>query len=168
MATLRDESPNLPGDGSESSRVAYEENIVYSEQNPRPESSDESIMSKARVSAKALKDLVQTLADKSKATAITKTQEFKEAANDERPEFQKDAADINRLGSLIDNITSSFDNTMDDIGRESYEDQGILFAGYKKLLQEEIHVINARLSMATRLAGAPNQAQSSNTLDPGD
>lgn len=114
--------------------------------------SETTVTSKARQSANALKDLIMTLASKTKETAVAKTQELKDVANDERPEFEKDAADIHRLGSLVDGIAENFDHTIDSISQAPYEEQTRLLQAFKKLLNEEINVINARHSMATRLA----------------
>ena len=40
---------------------------------------------------------------------------------------------------------------MTEIHKEPYDEQEKLLVGYKKLLEEQINVINARLSMAKRL-----------------
>ena len=139
----------------DSSHVDYDDAVVLKTETKVRTSTDESIANSAKASAKALKDLVEALAQKTKETAIEKTRELKVVANDERPGFQKDAADIQRLGSLVDKITTSFEETLGDIQKTTYEEQERLLIGLKKLLAEEINVINARLAMATRLTSVP-------------
>jgi hypothetical protein len=55
------------------------------------------------------------------------------------------------LGSNIDNIINVFEDIMTDIRKERYGEQQRLLVGYKKLLEEQINVIDARLKMAKRL-----------------
>jgi hypothetical protein len=40
---------------------------------------------------------------------------------------------------------------MTEIRKEPYDEQEKLLVGYRKLLEEQINVINARMSMAKRL-----------------
>jgi hypothetical protein len=44
-----------------------------------------------------------------------------------------------------------FEQTMAELGREDYESQKRLLTGYKKLLEEQINVINSKLKIAKRL-----------------
>lgn len=112
---------------------------------------DDSLSSKARESGKALKELVIALGDKAKTTADQKKEELKRAAEDKSPVIQ-DAADIQRLGGLIDNITSNFEDTLNKIGQHSYEEQEKLLTGFRKVLEEEVYVISARMNLARRVA----------------
>jgi hypothetical protein len=91
------------------------------------------------------------LGEKAKTTAEQKKEELKRAAEDKSPMIQ-DAADIQRLGGLVDNITTNFENTMDKITRHPYEEQEKLLIGFKKVLEEEVNVLNARLNLTRRVA----------------
>jgi hypothetical protein len=155
-----EESPTLPAASStEYLEVASDDKAIVSQEDHivSAETSDDSVTAKAKESGKALKDLVISLAGKTKTTVQEKTEQLKDAANDERPLMTEDAADIQKLGGLIDNITMSFDETMDDIGKAPYDEQEKLMVGYKKVLEEEINVVSARLSMARRLTSVPKQ-----------
>ena len=155
----KDEVTQIEASTSNVTSTATEEDITLDESHRVSESeSDSSVTAKAKESAKALKELVLTLANRTKEVAVVKTQEFKEAANDERPEFKKDATDIQRLGSLVDKNAESFEKALDIIRAAPYEEQVHLFQGFKKLLNEEINVVNARLSMASRLTFTNEQA----------
>src|SRR3712207_7869275 len=65
-------------------------------------------------------------------------------------DIKKDARDIQNLGPNIDNIINVFEDIMTDIRKERYGEQQRLLVGYKKLLEEQINVIDARLKMAKR------------------
>jgi hypothetical protein len=115
---------------------------------------DDTVSAKVDKSGKALKDLVVALANKTKATAKEKTEQLKQAANDERPLATRDASDIQKLGSLIDALTTKFEETMDDIRKYPPGEQEKLLIGYKKMLAEEMNVINADLAYAKRMTPA--------------
>jgi hypothetical protein len=134
-----------------------------------PESSsstndEESLSKKARETGQTLKGLVSSIGRKSKAAAEQTSAELKEAAKDDEI-TAKDAADIQMLGSSIESIITIFEDTMDRI-REypSYDEQHRMLVGFKKILEEEVNVINARLSMAKRLKGL-EPSQHSETLE---
>ena len=58
----------------------------------------------------------------------------------------------------MDKNAESFEKALDIIRAAPYEGQVHLFQGFKKLLNEEINVVNARLSMASRLTFTNEQA----------
>ena len=66
---------------------------------------------------------------------------------------QKDVRDIQALGIHADNIVLLYERIMLEIEREDYKSQEKLLAGYKKLLEVQINVIDSKLSMAKRLRG---------------
>jgi hypothetical protein len=111
---------------------------------------EDSVSAKAKETGQILKELVASIGRKSKAVAEQKTSELKEASKDDDIEAS-DAADIQMLGKHIESILQIFDQTMDEIGQEPYDEQQRLLVGFKKVLQEETNVINARLKMAKRL-----------------
>jgi hypothetical protein len=89
---------------------------------------------------------------KAKAMTEQKTTDLKaQAAQTADLDIKKDARDIQNLGSNIDNIINVFEDIMTDIRKERYGEQQRLLVGYKKLLEEQINVIDARLKMAKRL-----------------
>ena len=111
---------------------------------------EESISAKAKETGQNLKELVSSIGKKTMAVAEEKSRQLKEAADDKDIEA-RDAADIQMLGSHVDSIIAIFDNAMDSIRQHPHEEQQRLLIGLKKMLSEEIYVINARLNMAKRL-----------------
>jgi len=64
---------------------------------------------------------------------------------------KRDAREIQALGSHVENITKGFEETMIEISQRNYDDQKKLLKGYKKLLEEQIKLINARIELVKRL-----------------
>jgi hypothetical protein len=133
-----------------------------------PESSTEpdgdSFSRKARETGMTLKELVNSIGKKGKAVAQQKSTQLKEAAKDDEINT-KDAADIQMLGKHIESIITIFEDTMDKImTHPSYDEQHGMLVGFKKILEEEVNLIDARLSMAKRLKGL-DPSKYSETLD---
>ena len=118
----------------------------------KPSSEEESLSAKAKDAGQSLKDLIIYLGQKAKAISYEKTTDLKaEAAQTANLDIRKDARDIQKLGDNIESIITVFENIMTDIRRERYGEQERLLVGYKKLLEEQVNVIDARLKMAKRL-----------------
>jgi hypothetical protein len=112
---------------------------------------EDSLSKRARETGLTLKELVNSIGKKSKAIAQQKSTELKEAAKDDEINA-KDAADIQMLGSHIESIITIFEDTMDKImAHPSYDEQHGMLVGFKKILEEEVNLIDARLNMAKRL-----------------
>ena len=128
------------------------------------EHSEESMSKKARETGLTLKELVNSIGKKSKAVAQQTSSQLKEAAKDDEINA-KDAADIQMLGSHIESIITIFEDTMDKITQHpSYDEQHGMLVGFKKILEEEVNLINASLNMAKRLKHL-DPSQNSETLD---
>jgi hypothetical protein len=133
-----------------------------------PESSiepdEQSLSKRARETGLTLKELANSIGKKGKAVAQQKTTQLKEAAKDDEINA-KDAADIQMLGSYIESIITIFEDTMDKITlHPTYDEQHRMLVGFKKILEEEVNVIDARLSMAKRLKHL-EPSKSSETLE---
>ena len=65
----------------------------------------------------------------------------------------KDAHDIQALGTTrLEKLTADFENTMSEIENEpDYEMQEKQLTAYKKLLEEQMDVIDSRLKMVKRI-----------------
>jgi hypothetical protein len=125
---------------------------------------EDSLSKRARETGLTLKDLVNSIGKKSKAVAQQKSTELKEAAKDDEINA-KDAADIQMLGSHIESIITIFEDTMDKImAHPSYDEQHGMLVGFKKILEEEVNLIDARLNMAKRLKRL-EPSQHSETLE---
>jgi hypothetical protein len=81
-----------------------------------------------------------------------KAQEFRDKAEETfTVGAKKDARDIQALGSNVENVVKGFEDTMTEIKKTNYADEEKLLKGYKKLLEEQINLINARIQLVKRL-----------------
>ncbi len=110
---------------------------------------EESVSVKAREAGRSLKDLVYSLGRKTKEVTEEKARELKAQSVDIG--VTTDARDIQHLGDDVEKLITVFEDTMTEIRKEPYDEQEKLLVGYKKLLEEQINVINARMAMAKRL-----------------
>ena len=132
--------------------VATPTNTEYKRYEVKPSPEEESISARARDVGQSLRDLVTYMGQKAKAITEQGTTGLKAQADQiDDLDLKKDARDIQNLGSNIDNIINVFEDIMTDIRKERYSEQQRLLVGYKKLLEEQINVIEARMKMAKRL-----------------
>lgn len=122
---------------------------TYEVQSETATSDEESVSAKAKDAGKSLKDLIYSLGRKTKEVTEEKARELKSQSVD--ISTKTDAQDIHHLGDEVEKLITVFEDTMTEIRNEPYDEQEKLLVGYKKLLEEQINVINARLSMAKRL-----------------
>ena len=131
--------------------VATPSEIEYKSYEVKP-SEEESISAKAKDAGQSLRDLAISLGQKAKAITEEKTTGLKaQAAQTADLDIKKDARDIQKLGDNIETIVTVFEKIMTDIRKEHYGQQERLLVGYRKLLEEQLSVIEARLKMAKRL-----------------
>jgi len=110
---------------------------------------EESVSVKAKEAGRSLKDLVYSLGRKTKEVTEEKARELKAQSVDVGA--TTDARDIQHLGDDVEKLITVFEDAMTEIRKEPYGEQEKLLVGYKKLLEEQINVINARVAMAKRL-----------------
>lgn len=79
-----------------------------------------------------------------------KAQEIRDKA-EEIVGAKRDARDIQALGGYVENVIKGFEDTMSEIKMRNYGDEEKLLKGYKKLLEEQINLINARIELVKRL-----------------
>ena len=148
--TTNESSP--PSLGEDKMVLATPSKVEHKSSEIKASSEEESLSAKAKDAAQSLKDLIIYLGQKAKAISYEKTTDLKaEAAQTADLDIRKDARDIQKLGDNIESIITVFENIMTDIRRERYGEQERLLIGYKKLLEEQVNVIDARLKMAKRL-----------------
>jgi hypothetical protein len=132
--------------------VATPTNTEYKRYEVKPSAEEESLSARARDVGQSLRDLITYMGQKAKDITEQGTTDLKAQATQMADlDIKKDARDIQNLGSNIDNIINVFEDIMTDIRKERYGEQQRLLVGYKKLLEEQINVIDARLKMAKRL-----------------
>jgi hypothetical protein len=64
---------------------------------------------------------------------------------------KKDARDIAALGESVEGLARTFESLMTEIRKRPYSEQVHLLKGYKKLLKEQISIIDSRIHMEERL-----------------
>jgi Na+-transporting methylmalonyl-CoA/oxaloacetate decarboxylase beta subunit len=62
------------------------------------------------------------------------------------------AADIARLGRpLVAALATGFEDTITMVRQHPYDEQEKILTGYKKLMEEQINVINSRIGFVKRV-----------------
>jgi hypothetical protein len=110
------------------------------------------LTTRVRNAGDVLYDSVLLSIDKAKTKSVEKAKEL--ATRDISPAAiaaKNDAQDIAALGESVEGIARTFENLMTEIRKKSYSEQVRLLTGYKKLLKEQINVLNSPIKMAERL-----------------
>ncbi len=110
------------------------------------------LTTKVRTAGDALYDMVMLAIHKAKTKSVEKTKEL--ATRDISPAAiaaKKDAHDITALGDSVEGLAKTFESLMTEIRKQPYSEQVHLLTGYRKLLKEQISVVDSRIHMANRL-----------------
>jgi hypothetical protein len=116
------------------------------------EEEDESISAKARETGQSFKGFIVTLGKKAMTITDEKTMETTNESMDIGA--KRDSQSISTLGANVEKAITVFEDTITNIRKESYDEQAKILIGYKKLIEEQINVINARLSMVKKFKQA--------------
>ena len=108
----------------------------------------ESVSTKVKEAGMSLRELVLAFGRKAKTATESTSKEIKSKATDVTT---PDAKDVQTLGANVDTIIAVFEDTMDEIHKEDYDEQEKLLAGYKKYLESQAKVVDTRLNLAKRL-----------------
>ncbi len=106
---------------------------------------------KARRVEEALSDSLDSLGTKAEATVRKKFDELGKALDHNYSSAVLDSSKIKALGPMVKEIVEAFEGTMTIIEKVPYEEQIILFKGYKKLVEEQIKIVDSRIDMTERL-----------------
>ena len=128
---------------SETGSKAYE-----TDQSSSGKVESESLSTKAKEAGLSLRQLILAFGRKAKTATEVTSKEIKSKTIDVAP---SDTKDIQTLGANVDSIIAAFEDTMDEIHKEDYDEQEKLLAGYKKYIESQVKVIDTRLKMAKRL-----------------
>ena len=112
------------------------------------EEEEESLSARAKEAGQSFKDFIVTLAKKATLITEQKTTETKKESLDIGA--KRDSQAIQTLGANVEKAITVFEDTITNLRKESYDEQAQILIGYKKLIQEQINVINARLSMVKK------------------
>lgn len=114
---------------------------------------DEELKIKAARAGDTVNDFASSAIDrvtnmiKSKAKEFYNAQVFKPS----NTAVRKDSADIAHLGMLVTPIAAVFEGMETMISEQSYIEQVRLLTGYKRLIEEQINVIDSRIHFAKRV-----------------
>jgi hypothetical protein len=114
---------------------------------------EEDLNLKVKRAGSALEDLITSAIDKAKAATKEKSEEMVKRI-DSGPgavSATKDSREISRLGPKVEDLARAFEDTMTDIRKHEYEEQEKLLIGYRKLLKEQINVIESMRHFAKRM-----------------
>lgn len=134
------------------SNTAYKIHDQNSSVEQEDEEQGESISTKARETGQSFKGFIVTLGKKAMAITDEKTTETTNESIDIGA--KRDSQSIQTLGANVEKAITVFEDTITDIRKESYDEQANILTGYKKLIEEQINVINARLSMVKKFRQA--------------
>ena len=134
------------------SNTAYKIHDQNSSVEQEDEEEDESISAKARETGQSFKGFIVTLGKKAMAITDEKTMETTNESMDIGA--KRDSQSISTLGANVGKAITVFEDTITNIRKESYDEQAKILTGYKKLIEEQINVINARLSMVKKFKQA--------------
>ena len=130
------------------SNTAYKIHDQNSSVEQEDEEEGESISAKARETGQSFKDFIVTLGKKAMVITDEKTMETTNESMDIGA--KRDSQSIQTLGANVEKAITVFEDTITDIRKEPYDEQANILTGYKKIIEEQINVINARLSMVKK------------------
>jgi len=133
----------IPTTGNNIESINAEKTTTKSNSNVKIEDYD-LIVNSLRDATASFKDIILSISKKAQEIRDKAEETFTVGA-------KRDARDIQALGSYVENVTKGFEDTMVEIKKRNYGDEEKLLKGYKKLLEEQINFINARIELVKRL-----------------
>jgi hypothetical protein len=126
---------------------------TYSEPPPltKKEDGSESLSMKAHQAEESVLDAVDAVGVKVGSFAKKKFGELDKSLNPSHMSAVQDSRKIEALGPIVEELALVFEDTTTMIRKVPYEEQVDLLRGYKKLLEEQIKVIDSRINMSKRL-----------------
>jgi hypothetical protein len=127
---------------------------TYSEPPPLAKKDDdqETLSMKAHQAEESVLDVVDAVGVKVGSFAKEKFGELEKSLNPSNISTVDDSRKINALGPvMVEDLARAFEDTTTMIRKVPYEEQVDLLIGYKKLLEEQIKVIDSRINMSKRL-----------------
>ncbi|MDQ5875872.1 MAG: hypothetical protein M3288_03435 [Thermoproteota archaeon] len=126
---------------------------TYSEPPPltKKEDGNESLSMKAHQAEESVLDAVDAVGVKVGSFAKKKFGELDKSLNPSHMSAVYDSRKIEALGPMVEELARVFEDTTTMIRKVPYEEQVDLLTGYKKLLEEQIKVIDSRINMSKRL-----------------
>ena len=117
----------------------------------KKEDDKESLSMKAHEAEESVLDVVDALGVKVGSFAKKKFGEIEKSLNPSYMSAVQDSRKIEALGPMVEELVRVFEDTTTMIRNRPYEEQVDLLIGYKKLIEEQIKVIDSRINMSKRL-----------------
>jgi hypothetical protein len=143
-ATPTDENTIVISPSNTEYKIHDQKSLIEQEE----EEEDESLSARAKEAGQSFKDFIVTLGKKATLITEQKTTETENESLDIGA--KRDSQAIQTLGANVEKAITVFEGTITNLRKESYDEQAQILIGYKKLIQEQINVINARLSMVKK------------------
>jgi hypothetical protein len=126
---------------------------TYSEPTPltKKEDDNEPLSMKAHKAEESVLDVVDAVGVKVGSFAKEKLGELDKSLNPSHMSAVQDSRKIEALGPMVEELVRVFEDTTTMIRKVPYEEQVDLLIGYKKLLEEQIKVVDSRIGMSKRL-----------------
>lgn len=126
---------------------------TYSEPPPltKKEDDNESLSMKAHQAEESVLDVVDAVGVKVGSFAKKKFGELEKSLNSSHMSAVQDSQKIEALGPMVEELARVFEDTTTMIRKVPYEEQVDLLIGYKKLIEEQIKIIDSRINMSKRL-----------------
>jgi hypothetical protein len=126
---------------------------TYSESTPltKKEDDNESLSMKAHKAEESVLDALDAVGAKVESFAKEKFGELDKSLNPNHMSAVQDSLKIEALGPKVEELARVFEDTTTMIRKVPYEEQVDLLIGYKKLIEEQIKVIDSRIDMSKRL-----------------
>jgi hypothetical protein len=117
----------------------------------KKEGDKESLSMKAHQAEESVLDVVDAVGVKVGSFAKKKIGEIEKSLNPSYMSAVQDSRKIEALGPMVEELVRVFEDTTTMIRNVPYEEQVDLLIGYKKLIEEQIKVIDSRINMSNRL-----------------
>jgi hypothetical protein len=117
----------------------------------KKEGDKESLSMKAHQAEESVLDVVDAVGVKVGSFAKKKFGEIENSLNPSYMSAVQDSRKIEALGPMVEELVRVFEDTTTMIRNVPYEEQVDLLIGYKKLIEEQIKVIDSRINMSKRL-----------------
>jgi hypothetical protein len=126
---------------------------TYSEPPPlaKKENDNKSLSMKVHQAEESVLDVVDAVGAKIGSFAKEKFGELDKSLNHNHMSAVQDSRKIKALGPMVEDLARVFEDTTTIIRKVPYEEQVDLLIGYKKLIEEQIKVIDSRIDMSKRL-----------------
>jgi hypothetical protein len=126
---------------------------TYSDPTPitKKEDDKESLSMKAHQAEESVLDVVDAVGLKVGSFAKKKFGEIEKSLNPSYMSAVQDSRKIEALGPTVEELVRVFEDTTTMIRNVPYAEQVDLLIGYKKLIEEQIKVIDSRINMSKRL-----------------